>query len=275
MPQRRRCRAVAALVFGLAWPPAVLGLAVPPTIKPMHRRELLVAHSAACAVSLFGLSALPAAAKDTIELAGVSYTPAAMVLQMAEQTAVMEGIMRQSAKDMDTMTVQQRDEAGATNAGPGVVGRQDMAQSVDVMIKNSRLETLPNGLEAASKLRGIRLTAKMGQGPLEKEDYLIMAQQYAATREDLRRGFEAMTPEEQAEGKRIVRELRQRDEAKMKEFQEEAERVEKFRARIAADNAAAPTSEPPRRKTLKELEEAQQAAFGKEPKAPTISLYGR
>ena len=245
-------------------------LKLQPLSRALRRRELLGA-SIALTVAPFAACAKG----QTIQLGGYAFTPAAMLVQMAEQTASMEGIMRQSAKEMETMTLQQRDEAGATNQGPGVIGRGDMIKSVDVMITNSKLETLPNGEETAMTLRAIQFTAKLGKGPLERDEYLIMARQYAAAREEMRRGFESLTPEEQAEGKAFAREIRARDEARMKEMQQEEERVKLARARIAEENARrGATTELPRKKTLKELEELQQATFGKQP-PPMISLYGQ
>ena len=92
----------------------------------------------------------------TIELAGVTYTKAAMILQMAEQTSSMEGIMKQSALEMETLTEGQREARGGRGEGPGVIARGDMTKSVNIMIANSQLESLPNGREAAATLRGRR-----------------------------------------------------------------------------------------------------------------------
>lgn len=258
-------------------PPSLLGLVVlfssAPALRVVDKLNMPSRRQFIGATSAIFSQALPAAAsaKDTIELAGISFTPAAMVLQMAEQTAAMEGIMRQSAKDMETLTAQQRDEAAARNEGPGVIGRGDMYKSVDVMIANSKLESLPNGREAAQTLRGIQLACKLGKGPLAQDEYVGMANQYKAAREELRRGFESMSREEQAEGKAIIRGVQMRDQAMVKKYEEEAEKLQLARARIAEE----PEAPPKRTKTLKELEEAQAAAFGKEARQPTLSLYGR
>ena len=52
-------------------------------------------------------------------------------------------------------------------------------------------------------------------GDMTKGDYLAVAKQYEAAREDLRRAFESMPQEEQAEGKVVVRRLRAKDEERM------------------------------------------------------------
>ena len=181
-----------------------------------------------------------------------------MLLQMAENTASMEGILRQSAKEAASLTERQRDERGASNAGPGVITRIDMASSIDVMIKNSQLTSITGGNEAASTLRVVQVIAKTGKGNLSADDYELMAKQYAAAREDLRRAFEAMPPEAQANGKAFVRELRAKDMARMREMRDEEENVQRLRAKISAEDVAtAQAAAPPKKKTLAELEAAQ------------------
>lgn len=214
------------------------------------------------------------AEERTIKLLGTEYSPASMLLQMAENTASMEGIMRQSAKEMAAqLTEAQRDERGATNLGPGVIGRADMTQSIDVMLKNSQLSTIPGGTDASSTLRGIQAIANAGKGSITADEYELMAKQYAAAREDLRRAFEAMTPEAQAEGKSFVRVLRAKDELRMRQMEGEEEELRLVRAKIKAENErAAAAAPPPKKKTLAELEAAQSKSFGQAPKA---SLYAR
>ena len=178
-----------------------------PRVASLNRRLLL----GPLAAMMLGV---PMASAKDIQLMGVTYTPAAMVLQMAEQTASMEGIMRRSAKEVASgMTTRQREEAGATNAGPGVIERGDMIQSIEVMITNSKIDTIAR--EASGTLRAVQLTAKSGKGPLSSDEYLAMAKLYAAAREDLRRAFEAFTAEQQDEGKALVRRLRAQDDARM------------------------------------------------------------
>jgi len=150
---------------------------------------------------------------NNIQLAGITYTPAAMMLQMAEQTASMEGIMRESALETKTKTKPQRIEAGSKGEGPGVVGRGDLVQSTDLMIRNSRIAEIAP--VAAMTLRGIPRIVEGGKGDMTKDEYLAVAKQYDAAREDLRRAFESMTVEEQMVGKSIVRKLRAKDEEQL------------------------------------------------------------
>ena len=158
-----------------------------------------------------------------------------------------------------------------------MIGRADMVKSIDVMIANSQLASIPGGSEAASTLRGVQVVAKAGTGSLSAAEYELMANQYAAAREDLRRAFQAMSAGAQAEGKAFVRGLRAKDEARMQEMNDEEERLRRVRAKIqaeAAASAAAREAGPPRKKkTLAELE-AEQSAFGKQ-KQPVLSLYAR
>lgn len=252
------------------------------TFSPLpSRRDCLRA-----AVALLPVLPSAASAKDTatIELAGVTYTKAAMILQMAEQTSSMEGIMKQSALEMETLTEGQREARGGRGEGPGVIARGDMTKSVNIMIANSQLESLPNGREAAATLRGIQLAAQSGRGSLERDEYLTMARLYSAARDDLRRGFESMDPAEQAEARAKMRGIQARDEARAKRGDGrgedpreggEAEKLKRERKRIdaedraraevlALDASARGAAAAPRKRTLKELEEAQEAAFGKQ-----------
>ena len=67
-----------------------------------------------------------------------------------------------------------------------------------------------------------------------------------------------MPPEAQAEGKAIVRGLAAKDAARMREYDDEEEKLRLLRAKIKAeDEARAGGAEPPRpKKTLAELEAA-------------------
>ena len=192
------------------------------------------------------------ATEKAIDVLGFAYTPTAMVLQLAEQTASMEGIMRESAKEAETMTLEQRDQAGGNAMGPGVIGRGDMIQSVDVMIKNSQLETsIPNGRDAAATLRGIQIIARGRKGELSKDEYVLMAAVYSATRDELRKLFEASTPEERAEGKAIVRKLAAKDNERMRAMEEEEQKLRALRAK-SKNEVLTPREPPPPPKAYKE-----------------------
>ena len=76
--------------------------------------------------SLFGLSTAAAAAAafpGSIQAAGnpLPLPPAAVVLQVADNTVAMQGMMIQSVKDMDELTDQQRKDVGCAEVSTLVV----------------------------------------------------------------------------------------------------------------------------------------------------------
>merc|ERR1719464_1441136 len=76
-------------------------------------------------------------------------TVATMLLQLDSHTAVMEGMMRQAARDVEAVP-------GVTerlDAGMPIIHREDMMQSVRVMLKNSGLAAIPDAEMAASALQ--------------------------------------------------------------------------------------------------------------------------
>lgn len=176
-------------------------------------------HAASAGIDVSGLRVDDGATANTrnVVLAGVTYTPAAMILQMAEQTASMEGIMRQSALDGTDrrMTRGQRVAAGSNGEGPGVVARDDLVRSVEVMVANSRIAAFAPA--AAVTLQGIPPLVRIGTGDLTPDEYVAVANKYEAAREDLRRAFDTLSPQEQEEGKTIVRRLRAGDEERMRQ----------------------------------------------------------
>lgn len=197
-------------------------------------------------------------------------TSAAVILQVAENTAAMQQILMKSASDMDELTVQERSEKGRPP-----IGRSELKASVDLLLRNSKLATIPNAREAADTLRGVKAIADTGNGSLQRDELTAMAKQYARAGEELQKVFEAMPAEEQAEGKAITRELRAARNERVRAIREEEEKVRIARARIAEENAnrQAAGQEPPRKKTLAELEAAQ-ATFNKQ-QQPVLSLYAR
>jgi hypothetical protein len=54
-------------------------------------------------------------------------------------------------------------------------GRADIAQSVDVLIRNSNLAAIPNTSEAVGKLRNVQFIVNVGKGPLSGDEYLSLA----------------------------------------------------------------------------------------------------
>ena len=162
----------------------------------------------------------PRSADGIIELAGIQYTPAAMILQLAEQTASMEGMMKSSASDvMAKKSRKERIEAGSEGKGPGVVARGDLTQSVGIMVKNSKIATIAP--QAAVTLQGIPeyLSSKSPSTDMSFDEYLTVAKKYEQTREDLRVAFEKLPEEDQLEGRKIVRAIRKRDMERMEAMQ--------------------------------------------------------
>eukprot|EP00531_Pseudo-nitzschia_arenysensis_P004925 CAMPEP_0116150656 /NCGR_PEP_ID=MMETSP0329-20121206/19668_1 /TAXON_ID=697910 /ORGANISM="Pseudo-nitzschia arenysensis, Strain B593" /LENGTH=282 /DNA_ID=CAMNT_0003647193 /DNA_START=268 /DNA_END=1116 /DNA_ORIENTATION=+ len=161
----------------------------------------------------------PSSSSGVIELAGIQYTSAAMILQMAEQTASMEGMMKASASEiMAKKSRQERIEGGSKGTGPGVVTRGDLTQSVGIMVKNSKIATLAP--QAAITLQGIPeyLSTKSPTTDMSFDEYLTVAKKYEQAREDLRVVFEKMSEQDQMEGKQIVRAIRKRDMERMAEM---------------------------------------------------------
>jgi len=142
-----------------------------------------------------------------------------MILQMAEQTASMEGMMRASASDMQGKSRKERIEAGSQGKGPGLVSRNDLTQSVAVMVRNSKIATIAP--KAAITLQAIPdyLSNKSPTTDMTFDEYLTVANKYNDAREDLRIAFENMPSEDQDEGKQIVRAIRRRDMERMAAMQ--------------------------------------------------------
>jgi hypothetical protein len=165
--------------------------------------------------------AAPRSGQPVIELAGVQYTPAAMMLQLAEQTASMEGMMRASAADVQTQkSRKERVEAGSQGTGPGVVMRGDLTQSVSILTKNSQIAKICP--KAAFTLQTIPeyLGQKSPTTDMTFDEYLTVAKKYEAAREDLRVAFEALPEDDQQEGRQIVRAIRRRDLERMAAMQQ-------------------------------------------------------
>ena len=177
--------------------------------------------------------------------------------------------MLRSAEDVDTLTLQQRIDAGRPP-----IGRAELRQSVEIMLQASKLASLPGGGEAASTLRGVGTVAAVGQGDISKDEYIAMAKQYSRARDELRKVFDALPAAEQEEGRAVVRQMQAVADARKRAIAEEKEALRLARAKIAEDSSKAPPAEPRRKKTLAELEAAQASTFGKQP-APVMSLYAQ
>ena len=128
--------------------------------------------------------------------------PAEVILDVAENTDAMEGLMRESARE-------------AKAGRQPVIKRGDMVKSVNVMLANSKLSSIPGADEAAGDLRRIAEIARARSGPLRSDEFLSMAEKYSDARNALRRSFEALPRKQQEAGKAIARKKRAAEEAKL------------------------------------------------------------
>merc|ERR1740130_2148263 len=115
---------------------------------------------------------------------------AAMLLQLVSHTAMMEGMLRQQNKDLQDVA-KPRHISLVTKNRP-VIRREEMLQSVSVMLRNSDLAAIPGGGEAADALASISGIAQAGDGPLSPDELVAIAGQYGATQAELQRVFEAL-----------------------------------------------------------------------------------
>ena len=130
-----------------------------------------------------------------------------IILRIAEVTAVMENLLLKAAH-------YQEDGSGEEI----VIGRQQMPRSVEILIEQSRLDSVSNSDRAIQKLRSIANLAESGKGVLTARELTEMATRYSSARDELRFIFERYTVEEQQEFKAIFRRMQQIDE----EFKKEA-----------------------------------------------------
>ena len=149
-----------------------------------------------------------------------SLPPGAIMLRVAEVTDYQEKMLRQLA----TM-----DEAELERGG-FVIERSQMAMSTDILLKNTRLSSLPGCVPAALTLASIKQIAQDGKGALTPAEEAKMALAYFKAREQLRLAFEALPAAEQADAKAIVRKLRAEDLARIREGEREMELEQQQRA---------------------------------------------
>ena len=101
--------------------------------------------------------------------------PGVIVLQLAENSAAMQGIMAQAAKDLDELTVQQRMKAGRPP-----LRRGELEASIDAMLSDIKLESMRVIVdEPADTLRGVKTITSIGTGEMSREELLTMAKQYS------------------------------------------------------------------------------------------------
>ena len=81
------------------------------------------------------------------------------------------------------------------------IGRGELKQSVDVLLKNSKLATYPKGDDAAGVFYGVKFILGSGDSPLTRDDYILVANQYGKGRDACRAVFESFTEAQQREAK--------------------------------------------------------------------------
>ena len=156
--------------------------------------------------------------------------------------------------------------ADGLEVGPPIT-REEISYSVNVLLQTSRLDTMPDASEAADTLRGVKIIAGVGKSEITRDEFVGMAKQYARARDEIDKTFNALSEDQQEEGRRINRKMQVvLDERKGKQaLAQEKEKLRVARARIADEQDQQPAAEPRRKKTLAELEAAQASLFGTPP----------
>jgi hypothetical protein len=134
--------------------------------------------------------------------------PAAVMLRIAEVTDFQEGLLRRSAG------LASDEERKAQNL---LLGRAQLGLSVDILLKNTRLASLPGGDEPTLTLLSVKRMAQDGSGPLGGADLVRIADAYARARDELRVAFEALPAAEQQQGRAIARQLRAEDDERIRQ----------------------------------------------------------
>jgi hypothetical protein len=174
-----------------------------------------------CAISLdrrsaagLGASAAATALLLPLPAPAAELPPAAVILRVAEVTQFQEDALRRAASYSDE---EERERAGYA------FGRNQMEMSVDVLLRNTRLSSLPGCATPALTIGEVKRIASRRDGMLSQADLLAMAAAYSRSREELRVAFEAMPERERREGKEIVRGLKAADDERKRAAQAEEE----------------------------------------------------
>lgn len=191
----------------------VPGFAPAGTLVPVDNRRTLLALLGTGAAVAMG-SRLPIKGSwpwsDDADMARTALPAAAVVLRVAETTALMEDELRQSA----VLSEQQRIESGIP-----LIGRRYVVNSVDILLRNSKLASVPRTGAAVEALREVARIAERGAGALSSEEYLAMAGQCKAAREQLGgRVFELMPRWQRDEGRAVQERIRAADQERMREL---------------------------------------------------------
>lgn len=172
-------------------------------------RRWFVAASGHAGLACFAGLGTPAAGADAT--AG-TMSSATVMLRVAEVTDYQERVLRSSA----ALSEKQRDEEGL------VFARNQIKLSVEILLKNTKLGSLPGGAQPALTLADVQRVAERGDGPFTSTELLAMAALYARAREELRVAFMAMPADEQRDGKEAARLLRAADDERKAQYEREA-----------------------------------------------------
>lgn len=168
------------------------------TATPVARRTAL---QVATAAILTFAALLPASAE---EMQVTQMKPATVMIRAAQVTEFQENMLRSYAD----MSEEERKKGGLA------IGRLNMAQSTDILVKNTKLRNIGCD-QPADTLDEIKTIASSGSGKLTREELLAMADRYAKARNELGKAFMSLTQEEQREGKEVARQLRLADEERI------------------------------------------------------------
>ena len=211
----------------LSWPPG-------PIVMPSRRGAAAGAFAALASLC----SDAPALAdrRDTLEdqlpppgltPAGVpeaDLPPAVVMLRAISQCTFQEQALRRTA----ALSTQERFDQGM------LVGRQQVAMSVELLLGNTKLDSLPGCTRAASTLARVRGIATSSSGPLTNTELRRVAALYAVSVEQIRTAYEQLPEKAQREGAAIEGTLRAADEAATQPYWSDGGRFAKGRLGLGA-----------------------------------------
>jgi hypothetical protein len=109
------------------------------------------------------------------------------------------------------------------------IGRRQAAMSVDLLLQNTGLPTLPGCALPAATLGKVRKIADGKSGMLTRAELQQLAQQYALAQEQLRVAFERLPEADQDEGLAVEEQLRAADERAKSPYWSDGGQFEKGR----------------------------------------------
>ena len=96
--------------------------------------------------------------------------------------------------------------ADGLEVGPPIT-REEISYSVNVLLQTSRLDTMPDASEAADTLRGVKIIAGVDKNEITRDEFVSMAKQYARARDEIDKAFNALSEDQQEEGRRVIRKM--------------------------------------------------------------------